>query len=232
MNYFHRIIFLIIYFGTLILCQSQRTNIANHGLYSSINISCTNGNCRQRTAIIAGSILGSVVGIILCLVIIVVCWNHWKGRPLKTNLKFIHSTDRKHSQDDSYDNKNLFQSGIWSSRHIQYGIWHGFYRLTLTFDPQLLKVTGAGSDSSGVFTVDGIYSVKTKRISLIKTYHLEANKRSENFKYQMIIQLRWNCKTSQFEGKWYVRTKTYRGENKFELKFSNQQTRILPCKTV
>ena len=149
---------------------------------------------------------------------------------MKTNSKFIQSVDQKYSQDNSTDD-TLFKSGIWSSRHIQDGLWYGFHRLTLTFDPQLCKVTGSGSDNNGVFLLDGVYSLATKRIGLVKTYQLELNKRPEDLKYQMLVQLVWNPKSSQFEGKWYIRTKSYSGENKFQLKFtSHQQSR--PCKTV
>ncbi|CAF1350472.1 unnamed protein product [Adineta ricciae] len=230
MNYFYCLAFLIIYLGNFIGCQSQRTNIANQGLYSSISISCTDGNCRHHATIIAGSILGGGVGIIFLLIIFALCWKHCKGRPLKTNPKFIQSTNQRYSQDNSTDD-TLFKSGIWSSRHIQDGLWYGFHRLTLTFDPQLCKVTGSGSDNNGVFLLDGVYSLATKRMGLVKTYQMELSKRSEDLKYQMLVQLVWNAKSSQFEGKWYIRTKSYSGENKFQLKFTSQQ-QSHPCKTV
>jgi hypothetical protein len=61
---------------------------------------------------------------------------------------------------------------------------------------------------------------------MIKAYQLGTGNRLDKFDYQMIIQLIWNSETRQFEGKWYVQTKKYRGENKFELRFSKQQQ---PC---
>jgi hypothetical protein len=74
-----------------------------------------------------------------------------------------------------------------------------------------------------VFTIDGCYSNRTSRIGLTKSYQLGTGNRSQNFGHQVLIQLVWNSETRQFEGKWYVQTKKYRAEDKFELKFSNQQ---------
>ena len=37
------------------------------------------------------------------------------------------------------------------------------------------------------------------------------------------IQLIWNEKSEQFEGKWYGKTRKFHGEDKFELKFENIQ---------
>jgi len=114
---------------------------------------------------------------------------------------------------------------------LQFGVWHGPIYISLSFDPQMFKVTGSGCDDIGRFTVDGTYSTKTGRIGLTKIYRFDATTRIEHLEHQIIIQLVWNSETRQFEGKRYVRTKTYREENRFELKFSKQQ-RISPHERV
>jgi hypothetical protein len=128
----------------------------------------------------------------------------------------------KQFKQDAYD-ANAYQSGIWSSRYFQYKRWHGPYQLTLSFDPQSMKVTGSGSDNVGTFIVDGIYSIKTGRIGLIKTYQAGTGNPLENLGHKVTIQLTWNTQNNQFEGKWYVQTSKYHGENKFELKLDKQQ---------
>ena len=86
-----------------------------------------------------------------------------------------------------------------------------------------MKVTGSGSDDIGTFTIDGTYSVKTRRIGLTKKYQVGTGNPSENLGHQVTIQLTWNAQNNQFEGKWYVQTSKYHGEDKFELKFVGQQ---------
>ncbi|CAF1213483.1 unnamed protein product [Adineta steineri] len=202
-------------------------NIANHGLYDGISIVCSKGNCQNHTTIIAGSIIGGGTGIILLFIVTLLCCHHSKGRPLQTNLKFVNSTNHKIYKHELYD-VTIFTSGIWSSRHYQSGMWHSFSYFMLSFDPKLFKVTGSGLDNIGIFTIDGTYSIETGRMGLIKTYQLGTKKRTEDFKYQMIIQLTWNSETHQFEGKWYVQTNKYRGTDKFQLKFTKQQQQSSP----
>jgi hypothetical protein len=197
-------------------------SIDGHGLYSSSDISCSSSNCRQQTTIIIGSILGGGIGIVLLLVGILFYCSRCKGRPAQTNLTFVNPTNDKTYKHDFCD-ITLFKSGIWSSRYFQFGMWHDFHHFTLLFNPQTSKISGSGSDNIGIFSMDGTYSLKTKRIGMIKTYQLGTGKRLDNSGYQMIIQVIWNSETRQFEGKWYVRTKKYRGENKFELKFNKYQ---------
>ena len=42
------------------------------------------------------------------------------------------------------------------------------------------------------------------------------------FGHQVTLQLIWNAENQQFEGKWYVHTKTYQGVDKFQLQYKNQ----------
>jgi hypothetical protein len=197
-------------------------NLDGNTVYSSSSGLCSGVNCHQRTTLIAGSIVGGGTALVLLLICTLLCCRRYKGRPSQANLSFINSTNHTNNRQNTYD-ITLFKSGIWLSRHLQFGMWHGFHRFTLSFDPQSSKVTGSGSDNIGVFTIDGCYSNRTSRIGLTKSYQLGTGNRSQNFGHQVLIQLVWNSETRQFEGKWYVQTKKYRAEDKFELKFSNQQ---------
>jgi hypothetical protein len=193
-------------------------NFDGNNHYSSTGIFCSSVNCRQNTAVIAGSIVGGIIGLILLLIGILFCYCRCKGRPSRTNFKFVNVKNRKSKKHDLYD-ITVFKSGIWSSRYLQCGIWHGPNYFSLLFDFQSFKVAGSGSDNIGRFIIDGTYSIKTGRMGLIKIYQLGTGNRE----HQIIIQLIWNPETYQFEGKSYVRTKTYREENRFELKFTRQQ---------
>ncbi|CAF4087681.1 unnamed protein product, partial [Adineta steineri] len=82
---------------------------------------------------------------------------------------------------------------------------------------------GSGVDDIGSFTIDGTYSNETNRIGLTKQYQIGTGDPSQNLGHQVIIQVTWNEKNNQFEGKWYVQTKKYHGEGKFQLKFDEQQ---------
>ncbi|CAF2372870.1 unnamed protein product [Rotaria sp. Silwood2] len=145
-----------------------------------------------------------------------------KGRPLRKNstfVKFAKSKNLKHESDDI----NHFESGIWLSRYFQYGNWHGPYQLTLSFDPQSMIITGSGSDDVGSFTIHGTYSIETRRMGLKKTYEQGTGNGSENLGHQVIIQLTLNAQNDVFDGKWYVQTSKYHGEDKFELQFHRGQ---------
>jgi hypothetical protein len=200
----------------------------NH--YSTTVIFCTSINCRRYTAVIAGSIAGGFIAIASLLICITYCYCRCRRRPSQANITFVNTINHKTTK-YTFCDINLFKSGIWSSRYLQFGIWHGPIYFSLLFDSQLLKVTGSGSDDIGRFTIDGIYSNKTGRIGLMKTYRFDSTTRIEHLDHQIIIQLIWNSEMRQFEGTRYVRTKTYREENKFELKFNKQQ-RISPNERV
>ncbi|UJR38830.1 hypothetical protein I4U23_031495 [Adineta vaga] len=109
--------------------------------------------------------------------------------------------------------------GNISSRYHQYGKWHNQNRLALSFDTQKFEVRGKGNDDVGVFTIFGVYSTKTQRLNLIKTYQHDRGDPKENLGHEVVIQLTRNLRNRQFEGIWYVRTNQYYQENKSELKF-------------
>ncbi|CAF1106498.1 unnamed protein product [Adineta steineri] len=116
----------------------------------------------------------------------------------------------------------MFKSGHWKSQYFQYGKWHGPCRFSLTFDTNSMTVKGTGSDDIGKFTINGIYSHETSRLGLSKKYQLGTGNKTENLGHTVTIQLTWNETNNQFEGKWYVQTNKYHGNDKFQLKFDGQ----------
>ncbi len=83
-------------------------------------------------------------------------------------------------------------------------------------------MTGSGIDDVGAFSIDDIYSFNTRRIGLTKIYQKGTGNSSENLGHIVIIQLDWNFKKHQFEGKWYVETKKYYGKDKFTPQFDQE----------
>lgn len=162
-----------------------------------------------------------VPSLIYCACKICSVTNPIAGRPLRSNAAFIKqaSSDQKAEMSE----KSPFQSGTWNSQYYQYGSWHGPHHLSLTFTDGKMTVNGSGNDDVGSFTVDGNYSTQTNRLALKKTYRAGTGNRAENLGHTVTIQLEWHSQSSQFEGKWYVRTAKYQGENKFRLKRSSQQ---------
>ncbi len=205
-----------------VVIHSDIFSISGGGYYGGSGSLCTTYTCRQTNGIIAGSVIGGIVGLILLVFGTLCCCRHCKGRPFRKNSTFVNKLNGKQLKQETYG-VNPFQSGIWSSRYFQYTRWHGPYQFSLLFDPQSMKVTGSGSDDVGTFTIDGTYSTETSRIALTKTYQAGTGNRSENLGHQVTIQLTWNAQNNQFEGKWYVQTNKYHGEDKFELKFDGQQ---------
>lgn len=125
----------------------------------------------------------------------------------------------------------MFESGYWTSRYYQHDKWHEPYELSLSFDHQAFTITGSGSDNVGTYTVDGVYSPQSRRIGLTKVYQLGTGNKLENLGHTVTIQLEWNWNHHQFEGKWYVRTKLFQGEDTFELKFgkTSKEFTVINC---
>ena len=59
----------------------------------------------------------------------------------------------------------------------------------------------------------------TRRIGLTKIYQKGTGNPAENLGHTVTIQFEWNFRKRRFEGKWYVKTNKYSGNNKFRLKF-------------
>ena len=58
-------------------------------------------------------------------------------------------------------------------------------------------------------------------MALTKTYQIWTGNPLEKLGDQVTSQLVWNTTKNQFEGKWYVQTKKYRGDHVFNLKFKS-----------
>lgn len=162
-------------------------------------------------------IIGPGLLSILCIML-KWCFNYRQMESLKDHSNFVNMQNTQNNEEEIV-NVNLFQSGLWSNRYFQDENWHGPYHLSISFDPQTMKVTGTGSDDVGTFTIDGIYSLKTNRIGLTKSYTFGTGDKKRNLGHQVIIQLTWNINHHQFEGNWFIILPINQGPDQFELKF-------------
>ncbi|CAF1207688.1 unnamed protein product [Rotaria sp. Silwood1] len=183
------------------------------------------GGCLTHQCKYDGLVIGLVFGVIagVCLLgfagfFLLRCL---LGRPFRTNPNFIKTA--AYDKMLETDSNIIFQSGIWSSRYYQYKRWHGPHQLSLKFDALEMTVNGTGRDDVGQYQITGIYSTKTQRLGLTKKYQSGTGNSAQNLGHNVTIQLYWNPNSKQFEGKWYVQTAKYHGEDKFELKLSKQQ---------
>jgi hypothetical protein len=141
------------------------------------------------------------------------------GKPRRSHANFVGKTTTNNEEKQLIDIKS-FQSGPWESHYFQYNKSHGPYKVDLTFDGEQSRVTGSGVDDVGMYSIDGIYSIENGRIGLTKQYQLGTGNPVQNLGHSVAIQLEWNRINDQFQGKWYVRTKKFKGEDKFILKFN------------
>lgn len=184
--------------------------------------SCAGSECWDdfltTLAIIAGFI--GAVSIVVCLYCSCYCCYHcyWKGPPKQTgrknNPEFV---DCELSHRCTLV-KNVFQTGIWSSRYYQHGRWHGPHQMHLAFNGRTMGFTGSGCDDVGEYTIDGIFSDKTQRMGLTKYYKKGTGDVVENVGHSVTIQVTFNEKRNRFVGKWYVQTIYYAGQGEFSLK--------------
>ncbi|CAF1191357.1 unnamed protein product [Rotaria sordida] len=213
MHIVYRGLLLIITLGLSVKCQGGGGGGSFSGggfsggihYYGNTGGSCKGNNCSSNLAVTLG----------------IICGIPALGRPLKSNTAFVLNETNQNYQLEKCDT-SIFKSGYWKSQYYQYGKCHGSHRFSLTFNDLLMTITGSGSDDVGTFTIHGSYSVYTHRIGLTKTYKRGTGNRLENLGHQVTIQLTWNAQNNQFEGKWYVQTSKYHGENRFELKFDGQ----------
>lgn len=131
-----------------------------------------------------------------------------------TNADYIKGSATEIKLKDS----DQFLSGVWTSRYYQYGRWHGPYMFSLAFDSVTNTITGDGCDDVGQFAIEGIFSAQTNRMALIKTYRKGTGDRQQNLGHSVTIQVAWNVTENQFEGRWFVKTRKYQGNDKFELR--------------
>ncbi|XP_037031254.1 uncharacterized protein LOC119070849 [Bradysia coprophila] len=184
---------------------------------SSGRSNCVGRECWKQFFIIMG-IVTSVGATIFCCRC---CYHNNNGRPVENNSEFVNS-ESSHRQYALI--KNAFQTGMWSSRFYQHGTWHGPHQLHLSFNPHSMAVIGSGRDDVGEFTIDGIFSDRTQRMGLTKYYKLGTGDAVENLGHFVIIQVTYEAELGQFEGKWYVQTAKYHGEDKFVLKVDMSYT--------
>ncbi|CAF2809570.1 unnamed protein product [Rotaria sp. Silwood2] len=183
--------------------------------------SCQGSQCRLA-GIIAGSVIGGIFGLIAIILLTIFCCRRYRNRSTELHTSFVDksSTDGRNRTYQTYE-EDCFKNGDWQSRYYQYGQWHGPHRMSLIFDRAASQVTGKGYDHVGDFTVDGTFSVEKQHITLTKTYALGTGDAKENFGHTVTVELTWNSSHARFEGKWFVQTNHYRGEDKFELKFGD-----------
>lgn len=182
---------------------------------------CTGEDCDKNAGIIAGSVIGGIFAIVAVIFTTIFCVRRYRGRPYRSNVDFISEGKNAAS---TYE-KDHFESGPWSSRYYQKSAWHGPHALTLNFDRGMSTISGEGTDDIGDYTVEGVFSTETHRMGLTKSYRAGTGNPGENFGHTVTLQLVWNSANEQFEGKWFIQTARYRGEDKFQLKFGSH-TRI------
>ena len=166
--------------------------------------------------------LGGIFGGTALIIFIAYACHRWNGKPIKSNADFVNEAPAKPINHE----KDPFESGVWSSRYFQNGMFHGPHSMTVRFDRSSSTLTGEGTDDIGSFQVDGVFSMKNSRLGLVKKYQLGTGNPTENFGHHVTIQLSWHEKNHQFEGKWFIQTSKYRGENRFELRFNNSPQNI------
>ncbi|CAF1039600.1 unnamed protein product [Adineta steineri] len=188
------------------------------------NSSCNTVGCQR------GLFLSSVAVVVVVVICLACFLKHYglagKARKSPSNvLPAQNVTNPVCRQNRS--GTNIFKSGFWETRYFQDDTWHGPHQLSLWFDPNHTTLTGLGMDDVGKFTFAGTYSNETRQIDVKKEYSEYLDNRSENSDYPTTIQLMWNSKTDQFEGKWSVQTDEYNGEDLFDLKFQKSHLPVI-----
>jgi hypothetical protein len=165
-------------------------------------------------------IVCAFVGVIFIIIVLIGCCIMFKSNstpstPSTSNTAFV----RVPTKEIKIDDVNIFQTGVWSSRYLQYGSWHESHELLLSYDPKSFTVNGHGSDEVGGYTIIGKYSMQTNEIELTKTYQPGTGNLAENLEHIAKIEVTWNPTERQFVGKYYVDTSKFFGEDIFQLKF-------------
>jgi hypothetical protein len=187
--------------------------------------SCKGEGCESsKTAFdyIVFSVIG-VVGVLGGVLCVCSMCNRESTPSARTGFDTVPTTEMPMSDNPTnnipMNNANIFQSGTWSSRYFQYGKWHGQHEFLLSFDANSLTVNGHGKDDVGSYTITGQYSTQSNEIELIKKYQEATGDFSENLGHDVTIEVTWNSMKHLFEGKWYVDTPEFTGEDTFELTF-------------
>jgi hypothetical protein len=117
-----------------------------------------------------------------------------------------------------------FQSGAWSFRYNNNGIWNAPSIMSLRFDQNASTVVGSGTDVYGSYTIDGVFSSSNHRLALKKTYDSVAATSTIIAGTQSIAQLVWNSTEKKFVGKWYDNTNHVAINGDCELTLSTSQS--------
>ncbi|CAF3965542.1 unnamed protein product [Adineta steineri] len=196
--------------------RSTRTSRSFSSYLSSRN--CTDGTCQRQNTFIGYTTAGSAL-----IIFGIACYQiWWHGKPAHSNSTYIDLPSNEVELQES----NQFVSGLWSCEYYQYNIWYAPNHFSLVFDSETQKVTGNGSDSVGEYTIEGIYSSRTNRMGLIKTYQKGTGNPIQNLGHDVTIQVVLNSIQHQFEGTWYVRTSKYTGQDKFQLKLGKNYKKM------
>ena len=115
---------------------------------------------------------------------------------------------------------NPFIDGAYSGYYKQYGAKYDMEPFKLIFDNE--KVKGYGEDRVGTYNIDGIYSEKTKRMALNKTYIPYTGDLRQNFGHTVQIRLQLQeekCEnvSRSFQGEYYVKTIKYEGSGEWSI---------------
>ncbi|CAF4594569.1 unnamed protein product [Rotaria sp. Silwood2] len=172
--------------------RSNRGSSRSSGRGSTL---CFSIECGPLELLFSLFVVIVLMGVLVCLVM-ACCYQCTSGKPSQVNEDFIRQGSLNYHDYEKYP----FETGIWSFRYYQYDKWHGPYRVSLTFDRSLGKVTGQGTDDVGIFTIDGIFSSENFRLALTQIYEAETGDPTENLGHTSTIQLTWNSNNNQFEG--------------------------------
>ena len=122
--------------------------------------------------------------------------------------KYVHDRSVNY---DSYNDQNPFITGLYSGCYDQGQDEHNMKAFRLRFDQETETVQGNGTDNVGNYTIDGIYSNRTKRIALNKTYIRGTGNAEQNLGHTVKVLLEFDIKRNEFQGDYHVKTKKYEG---------------------
>ena len=105
--------------------------------------------------------------------------------------------------------RKVFIDGAYYGHYKQYGRKYTMRSFELQFNNNI--VCGCGVDSVGSYLIKGIYSEKTQRMSLNKTYIEGTGNPEENLGHTVRVRLEYDTESNQFIGKWCVKTLRYNG---------------------
>ncbi|CAF1195658.1 unnamed protein product [Adineta steineri] len=218
MHIIFHIFLIIMIFINVIGCQdacSSRNNsctrIGRNHFYHERNIGLM-GNGYQ----IPNTMIEHLMTIGLFIIFYMALYHLWSNSiSMPSNEDYINMLTNEIEE----ENCGQFVSGFWLGRYYQYDRFYEPYQFSLSFDSQTREVNGNGVDDIGKFVVNGIYSINTNRLAIIKTYREETENSTENVGHNITIQVAWNSNQYHFEGKWFIKTRNYSGDGRIELKF-------------